>query len=548
MSKVGTLLNLDLKSRFGFGLRVQKANVFKWLFSSLFTLTIYAIIVTGIVFITKIFVLNGSMNYHFLVLTTAVSMTLQLVVCTATLVKALYFNGDNEILLRFPVSGDEIFLAKSAYVFINSIIVSSAILLPIYISFGIFSEARFAFYIWIAVVNAFSSLLPFFVANIIAIPVMYVVNLIKDKFLIILIIMIGIVVGSFAIYMAVLKNILVYIQTEELSLFTPEIVAQLDKFVRFAYPFKFYANLLVGQDTLNSFIMSLLITIISVAFAALVVKKWYFATILKSIETEKSSFTKKSKNQKLPVFLNIMKREFLLVFRSVNYSFQYLCMAIAAPVMVYYCNDIAAAVGTASIGGRFMPGLTLLVVTIFVTIIVSFAATAVSREGHNFYHTKNMPVTFTKQIFIKFVLYGGVAFLSVCLSCVVVVAAKFVNYTDALFIWSIAELVVIMQTSIALRADTVAPSFNVMGDGEIVSANKNLSLSIALGLFLACLYGISAMILSYIPVTIGNIEVLNGEITKVYFYLLGLTGLLAAISVAALFVGLEKRYMNITEQ
>jgi ABC-2 type transport system permease protein len=472
-------------------------------------------------------------------------MFMQLIICTSTLIKALYFNGDNEILLRFPVSGDDIFFAKSAYVFVNSLVISVALLLPIYISYGIFTGANGFFFIWAMIVTAFGSVLPFLIANIIAIPVMYLVNLIKDKYLLVLLIMIAVVVGAFSLYMTVLKQILVYIQTQELSLFTPEMVSILDKFVVWAIPAKFYANMLCAKDLFASFSISFLINLAAVSLAAFVVKKWYFKTILKSIETGKSSFTKVTKSKRLPVFINLVNKEFLLVFRNLNYSFQYLCMAVAAPFMVFYCNDIAAALGKQTIGDRLLPGLTLLVVTIFITVIVSFSSTAISREGHNLYHTKNMPVTFAKQLFSKFTFYGAVAFLSVCVSCTVVVCAKYVGLLDGLFIWLIAELVVVMQTAIAMLADLKSPVFNVMGDGDVTSANKNMSISIIVGLVLACVYGISAMILSYLPISIGGIEILNGDVNRVYFILLGITAICAGISVFALFFKANKRYMKI---
>lgn len=51
-------------------------------------------------------------------------------------------------------------------------------------------------------------------------------------------------------------------------------------------------------------------------------------------------------------------------------------MAAAAPVMVYYCNALAGSVGSNSVGNNILPGISLMVITIFVTVIVSFSSTA----------------------------------------------------------------------------------------------------------------------------------------------------------------------------
>lgn len=91
-------------------------------------------------------------------------------------------------------------------------------------------------------------------------------------------------------------------------------------------------------------------------------------------------------------------------------------MAAAAPVMVYYCNALAGSVGSNSVGNNILPGISLMVITIFVTVIVSFSSTAISREGGCFYHTKIIPLPYWKQVLAKFLLYSGVATLSIILA------------------------------------------------------------------------------------------------------------------------------------
>ena len=153
---------------------------------------------------------------------------------------------------------------------------------------------------------------------------------------------------------------------------------------------------LTGGDLGLAFLWLFLINSALGVGAFFVTTKCYYGTILKGIESEKESIVKLNKKNKVrSVFGTLLNREFFLIFRSFNYSFQYLAMACAAPVMVYYCNALASAMGTKSVGTTIVPGLTLLVIIIFVTIIVSFASTSISREGNVFYHTKIIPVSFT---------------------------------------------------------------------------------------------------------------------------------------------------------
>ena len=60
------------------------------------------------------------------------------------------------------------------------------------------------------------------------------------------------------------------------------------------------------------------------------------------------------------------------------------------------------------------------------------ASTAISREGGCFYHTKIIPLPYWKQVLAKFLLYSGVATLSIILCCIAVSGAKFVSPVDSI--------------------------------------------------------------------------------------------------------------------
>ncbi|MEG1791475.1 MAG: hypothetical protein RR033_02115 [Clostridia bacterium] len=542
---IKALLKLDLRSRFGFGSKIGAKNIGKWIANVIFTGAIYGIIVAGIYYLTKMFTGRPELRDSYIVLVTMASMILQLIICTATLVKALYYSTDNEMLMRFPVNGTQIFAAKSAYVLTNNFLIMSAMLLPFYICYGVLMKLGVGFYFWAGFVTIISSTLPFFIANIIAIPVMLFVNLIKNKFGIVLAIIIAVLIFSFTLYMLILNTVLDYMQTRELSLFSPQMIEHINNFAKYCFPFNQYGNLLRGKKVLLSLLYVILLTSGVGAISFWVVKKWYFKTILDGIENQRASFTKKIKNKPLPVFVALLKREFLLIIRSFNYSFQYLAMAMTAPIMVFMCNKLAAKIGVESVGTGILPGISLLVVTIFVAIIISFSSTAISREGSCFYHTKIIPVSYNQQILVKFILYSAVATISVILCCLSILFAKFISFKDSVFIFFIAELVVITLTSICIYVDTISPSFNVSGEGEIVSANKNVAIALVVGLLLAIIYGFSTMILSYLPSMFG-IAIKNGLIS-IYWLLIIITAVTAAISVTTLFVNVNKRYTKLVQ-
>lgn len=562
MQSVRTLFRLDLRSRYG---SAQKIGVGKRLLqigNLLFGLVVYALLIVGIYYLSEIFVERSGLRLEFLVIVATATILLATIIATGTVVKNLYQNGDNEMLLRFPVSGKEILVAKSIYCFLHNLVVCVMIMLPFYITFGVVTKAVVGDYFSYIAIILLSSLLPFFIANIIAVPVMKVVNLVKNQFLLILIFTIIVICLGFIFYLTALSNVLEYLKDSNQNIFSQGMIERYRAFANNAYPFKWYAELINGkrygalsggQMALRFLYIFLLNAVFGVG-AYFVTTRQYYKTILYGIETQKASFKKKIKDKQKPTVVALFNREFYHILRSFNYSFQYFAMAFAAPVMVFFCNRLACTMGTESVGTQIMPGLTLMVIIIFVTIIVSFASTCISREGDCFYHTKVIPVSYTTQILVKFFMYSIVASISVALCCAIsggyYTSAKgghLLTPLDVGAIFGISEMTVISLTCLSMIVDIKSPTFNVGGDGELVSANKNVALAMIIGIVVAVAYGVIAMIFSFLPLTIGDWVVFPGigSMKEIYTALSVFSIILLAGSVTGLFVNLNKRYLHI---
>ena len=555
---IKTLLRLELRSRFGSRVETPVKTHIGRALNILFTLIVYGILVLGIYYLADMFIVRSELRYEFLVFSTVFTMVIATAVAIGNVVKNLYMSGDNELLLRFPVNGAEILIAKSIYCFIHNLIINALLILPFYIVFGVVTKAGAGYYFASIGVMILAVLLPYFVANLVAIPVMILTNFVKNQFLLVLIILIGLICAGFILYMTALKGILNYLGEEQVNLFSGAMILQYKSVATKCYPFKWYATLLSGTpygfssaEVGLSFLYIFLMTAAVGVAAYFVTAKFYYKTILNGIETEKVSFHRKTPNTCRTIFGTLLHREFYLILRSFNYSFQYLAMAVAAPVMVYYCNDLAATMGKDSVGAAIVPGLTLMVIIIFVAIIVSFASTSISREGNAFYHTKIIPVSYTVQVSVKLFLYAIVATASVVLSCIVVAAAfgteqagNLLSPLDIGCIFAISEMTVLSLTCLAIWADVRSPIFNVVGDGELVSANKNLALSLLVGILVAVVYGAVAMILGFLPIEIGGFSVVDG-LGDVYLILSMVSLVILGISLTMLYVNLDKRYQKI---
>lgn len=549
MSNFLITLKMEFRGHFGLGKNPNKKAWGVFALNLVFDAIIYCVFLAAMYFVSSM-ILTGSvpMKYEFLVVATLASMLVQLATSTSSLIKVLYYDVDNELLLRFPIDGMELFLAKASFVFFNNLIISFLFTLPFYVYYGIFVGVQWGYYIACVAVALFISFIPFFVANLIAVPVMHLNSVIRNKFGLKLAFIIILMVVAFSVYMLLLRGILEYYQTSESSvLFSDDFLLKIKSIARSIIPASWFADILHGEKVGLSVLFTVLLTLGVGAVSLFLSQKSYYPTLLKSLETGKEAFTKKTKNRVRSQFGAIFITELKVIFRSFNYSFQYLAMAIAAPLMVYFCNNLAVAVGDSAVGGAIIPGLTLMVVLIFDTIIVSFASTTISRNGETFYMTKLIPVPYKTQLFAKIVLYFTVAGASSLLSCLVTWAAfggeKYGGYMGALDvvgIFLISALIIVSQTCVAILSDMKSPVFEVNGEGELTQANKNVSNSMILGIAIAVIYGLLAMIFTYLPM-----GMLNWGVRGMYLILGGVSLIIASVTALVLFLTVNKKYERI---
>ena len=78
----------------------------------------------------------------------------------------------------------------------------------------------------------------------------------------------------------------------------------------------------------------------------------------------------------------------------------------------------------------------------------------------------------------------------------------------------------------------------------MVAANKNVAVSLFVGILVAVGFGVFAMIFNFLPLTFGNVVVVD-SLGDIFGILAGISGALLILSLTLLFVNLNKRYMKI---
>lgn len=537
MKSFWTLFRLELKARFG---ARGTGNPF---FTAIKIIIFFALI--GLVYAAYLFGMKQlvdmfnlyEMSTEFLVLFIAISQLILVVFGISSVIKNLFRSGDNELLMRFPVSAVAVFASKISIFVLYQVIFTLIVELPVFIIFGVTTSQSWSYYALLPVVLIFCIVLPLAISNLLAIPVMQLSARTKNMFILSLLVSVIMVAVGFAIYMSVIQGVVDYMKEEAMSFFSRKTMGKVSEASRYIYPSNWFAYMLIGRWRLGASLLSFAVVAIFAGGALILNKRWYLNTILRDIEGSGATFTKVTKNKVRSPAWATFCREYLEIFRSSNYSFQYLCMAVAAPVMVYYCNKLASSMGKNTIGSVIVPALALMVMLIFCAIILSFAASSVSREGENFYLTKIAPLSYRTQVLIKIALYMSVSTLSLLVTALLIWATGQVEVKHAFSAAGISFLVSVAVTCFAVRLDTKRPQFAVGGDGELAVGNLSTFITLFVGFAISVLYGLFGMV---------GIFLWGTEMT------LGiLAGVSAALAVAAvlwLMIGLNKRYERIAQR
>lgn len=537
MKEFKTLFRLDLKARFGTkGTGKPLFTAIKIIVILLLVAVVYAAYIFGIKQLVAMFHLY-EMSTEFLVLFIALSQLILTLFGISSVIKNLFRSGDNELMMRFPVTPGAVFASKIAVFIMYQVIFTLVVELPVFIIFGLTTAQTWSYYALLPVVLIFCIVLPLSIANLLAIPVMQISARTKNMFTLSLLVSVIMVAVGFAIYMHVIQGVVDYMKEEAMSFFSKETMGIVSQAAKYIYPSNWFAYMLIGEWRLGASLLSLAVVVIFAVGALILNKKHYLNTILRDIEGSGATFTMPSKNKVRSATRSTFRREFLDIFRSSNYSFQYLCMAVAAPVMVYNCNKLAASMGENTIGAIIVPALALMVMLIFCAIILSFAASSVSREGENFYLTKIVPVPYRTQVLIKISLYMTVSTASLLVTAVLMFVSKQLSAAHSFSAAGIAFLVSVAVTAFAVRLDTTRPQFAVGGDGELAVGNVSTFVVLFIGFAISVLYGL-----------FGMVGIFLWGLTKTFLILFGVSFLLAVGAVLWLMIGLDKRYERIAQR
>ena len=486
-------IRLQLKLKWGLNRNNSKINAIVTSLIALLAVVVALALVAGLSFVLKMSISVSAKELSVLYLT--IIMIGLTVVAIGMQINRLYHPGDLNITARFPLSSTKMFISCLILNYIDLTIYSLILLLPIMIAFGIAMKCiTVAFVFGIILAAILLPIVPFALSIFIAIPIMYLSTLLKRQNVIKIILFIILLVGLFVAYyyvLNVLAKFFIHRNWEEGTLeIWQNLISSLNGYYNPAY---YISNIIFFNKFWLGFGATLGFGVLVIGLGILVAKVVYTKIRTKVLDGGSDVYKRYSKLDGNKSGVAILKHTIKEIIQTKTYSFFYLGVAISTPVMVFFCNRLVGMVGTAQMGGGINFGVSMLVVSVFMAMISSYAATILSIEGKNFYITKMIPVNYRKQLLVKGVVNVVVSLGALLISIIVLAALKFVNATELIVLAVSQTLFVVGIVFNGVNLNLVNPNLKPKANGE--AEEINVTIMLVIGLLIAALFGIASIVL-----------------------------------------------------
>ena len=419
------------------------------------------------------------------------------------------FDADGARLYSaMPVDATSLYVAKILTIYLSQLFISALVVLTVNftVAFNVADKVPLATLGWqywfVSGVLCFMlPLLTIAVGSILALPVNAVKRFLKDRFVLNFILVTALTGLAFWLYSLVLNAVQQMLTGDDLKYFFDEKkMTVIVKTVQCMYPVKWLTDLLltrlhpvelhVGHSAAVAGIGIAGVTVVCIALS-LVMLRFMLQRALQARNTGSSDYLRRKGNVQGGKygFFALVKKDFLLIFRTPSYMFSYLSVAVVMPLMVYFCMAVGASLIESLVGLQMNLELSLFLTLLFGALTNIFCATNISRDGEMFYSVKAYPLGYKTVFFSKIFLCMLITVLSQLANAVVLCATSYVSWYAGLFVFAIGTVFGFVNICVATRYDFNHAHFSTDEDGEIKESGGVVSTIIVFGLLTALVVG-----------------------------------------------------------
>ena len=479
----------------------------------------------------------------FEVLTAAYTLVLALMTIGAVsqINHALFAADDIRILSALPVGAKTLYLSRLITIYVGQIAFALLTVLPVNLAVVIHAPQGAWFYAMTVLTCLVLPLVSIGIASILALPYHAVRAALKNRFVLNFIVVTLLTAVLLFAYATVLEAVKELLLGDDLKYFFNESV--MNKIAAVAaslYPANWMARFLLGQELIFSSVGIVVLLVVCAVLSAVVIR-FLLLRALQSRISGAYNFIGHRKTLAKPhsPFFALLKKEFLVIFRTPNYTFSYFSVAIVMPLMVYFCMSVGSSLVVKLIGIQCNAELAVFLTLLFGSLANMFCTTNISRDGKMFYSVKAMPVDGRAVIFSKVLLCMIVTAVSQLLSAILLLSTGYLNAGFAVFLFFAGVLCGFAQVCVATKIDFIHPKFSTEPDGEIRESGNTVSTVIVLGLIASFLIGGAVLLVRMVLSLRGLAE----QYAFVTYLLTGVVALgAAAVGCLLLMRNLNKKY------
>ena len=485
MSTIWNLFKLLLNEKMSFG---HGRKVWKTALTIFFYLLVMAGLTTAFSFAFVRFVAVGLYpGVDLLALLLLFTQILSFALALGAIIKNLYQSKDNDFLMALPCSNNDIFLSKIMVLYVYEFVANALYTVPILIAFSFVFNVSVGFWLLSVLFLFLFPLMSLVFAGFVSVPVILIVNKLKKHPAAAIVILLLLSAGLLALYMFFLISLTEQIDfTGQQNTILTNVNNVIADTATYTFIFRFMAQcLLATSGWWWKLLCILAVTAIFFGLTVVMVKKLYFNLAMKNSETSNIQTHKIGKNFVESPFKSIIRKETYSLFRAPGTVFQYFLFTILMPFIVLMYDRLLLSITVNSTGQALILASHVLVVAIMSTLSNVVSASAISREGGNFYITKMIPTSPRVQVYAKVVF--NIIFTYLALIVTGVITGFFTSIPIWCNVLSILGGMVIafghILTSILI--DAKKPVLDWFDINDIDKMSKNSIISMALGLLFA---------------------------------------------------------------
>ncbi|MBQ8725481.1 MAG: hypothetical protein IJY84_00020 [Clostridia bacterium] len=475
---------------------LKAASPYKMLMAIAKTILLLVAIVAGVELVLfRVFVLGIKANDQLFAIVLLATQAISLIFAVGHIINTLYFCKDNEMLICLPVTPNQLFISKIILIYLKELAVNALISLPIFISIAIFGGYGITFYLSIPILLLLLPILPIVLASFISIPVMAVIRFFKKHTFLSIIGILALVAGCLWLYISLIGSLAgsFNIATDQIA-----VVKEINETIfSIGNQIVVYLQLAMATSSFAQWFWYPLFLVICAALlvvTVLIIRPFYFKMAMSNLENTVKTNNKPKEFKQTGVFFSLIKKEILCVFRSPTDIFEYFLFTLLMPFIVFSYDKLLMSITVNQAGVNMIAGSHVMVVAILAMLSNIASASAISRDGGNFYNSKIIPVDYYTQVFAKFTFNA----VFTCAALIVTMIISFFIYPAwQIILGTIAVMFAsIGHIALGIDMDLKNPTVNLQGDEQSSTVSKSTPKSIIWGLVIGFILGLIVILMS----------------------------------------------------